>query len=306
MRGGDLGTALSIHSMTGYGRGSSAGQRFRVTAELRSVNGRFLEIRPKMPRSLSFLEPKARALVEVFLKRGVIDVAILVQPVEGAVESNLNLALAKSYLEMANQVAAATGVPSGLQAIDLLRVPGVVSAEDPTTFEKDPEIGSLVEVSLKEALQQLLSMRAAEGAKLASVISRELEELRSRREWIYGHREEINEKYLAKIRGRMKDWAAKTQGLDETRLAQEVAFYLDRSDVTEELDRLASHLAQCQDALSQADTKSVGKRLEFLTQELGREVNTIGAKSDHLPITQAVLEMKLVLEKIREQVQNLE
>lgn len=297
----------SIYSMTGYGRGAATGRRFRATAELRSVNGRFLEIRLKLPRPLSFLEPTARGIVEKKLSRGVVDVSVQVQPLENALDTNLNLNLAKSYAAMAGQLADECGVSSGLSAIALLKLPGVVGADDPGLFEKEEELPGLVDAAINEALTQLLQMRRSEGAKLAKVIERELAEVRSHREWIHGHREELNEKYLKKLQGRIKDLLGKSQGgVDETRLHQEVAFYLDRSDVTEELDRLASHLKQCEEALSGGSTKSVGKRLEFLAQELGREVNTIGAKSDQLPVTNHVLEMKLVLEKIREQVQNLE
>jgi uncharacterized protein (TIGR00255 family) len=299
--------ARTIYSMTGYGRGSAVGARFRVTAELRSVNGRFLEIRLKLPRQLSFLEPTSRQLVEKQLQRGVIDVSLQVQPVAGAVDTNLNLALAKSYAAMAAEVSRQCGVPDGLHAVALLKLPGVVGAEDAASLEQEAEIPALATRALSEALNQLLSMRASEGAKLASVIERELADLRIHRDWIHSHREELNQKYFAKLQARVADWQGKAKGgVDEARLHQEVAFYLDRSDVTEEIDRLGSHLKQCEDALSGVSPKSVGKRLEFLAQELGREVNTIGAKSDQLPVTNRVLEMKLVLEKVREQVQNLE
>jgi len=299
--------ARTIYSMTGYGRGSAVGSRFRVTAELRSVNGRFLEIRLKLPRVLSFLEPAARQLVEKKLQRGVVDVSLQVQPLAGALDSNLNLPLAKSYAAMATEVGRACGVPDGLHAVALLKLPGVVGGEDTGAFEQDAEIPALPTAALTEALDQLVGMRASEGAKLAAVIERELTELAAHREWVHAHRAELNEKYFAKLSARVQDWQAKAKGgVDETRLHQEIAFYLDRSDVTEEIDRLGSHLKQCADALAGGAQKSVGKRLEFLAQELGREVNTIGAKSDQLPVTNRVLEMKLMLEKVREQVMNLE
>ncbi|RZA04410.1 MAG: YicC family protein, partial [Proteobacteria bacterium] len=286
-----MSAAKTIYSMTGYGRGQAAGARFRVTAELRSVNGRFLEIRLKLPRMLSFLEPKARQLVEKQLQRGVVDVSLQVQPLGGAVEANLNLPLAKAYAAMATEIARATGVPDGLHAVGLLKLPGVVGGEDASLLEQDEEIPALAAAALTEALTQLLSMRASEGAKLALVIERELAELVTHRAWIHGHREELNAKYFTKLQARVQDWLGKAKGgVDESRLHQEVAFYLDRSDVTEEIDRLGSHLKQCEDALSGISNKSVGKRLEFLAQELGREVNTIGAKSDQLPVTNLVLE----------------
>lgn len=295
-----------LYSMTGYGRGSVSDKRFRATVELRSVNGRFLEIRGKIPRSLLFLEPKLRGILEKKLKRGVVDFTVTVQPIEASLNVHLDEGVASAYVEQAERLAKEHGLTSGLTAVALLRMPGVATSDDPTLgFEKDA--ADCVLGALEQALAALLEMRESEGNKLGQVLRRELAEMKTHKEWIRKHRQELNERHLKKLEARMESWASKSKGaLDETRLYQEVAFYLDRADITEELDRLAAHLKQCEEALDQTSGKTLGKRLEFLVQEMGREVNTVGSKSDVVQVTTHVVEMKLTLEKVREQIQNLE
>jgi uncharacterized protein (TIGR00255 family) len=296
--------------MTGFGRGSASGQRHRVTVELRSVNGRFLEVRSRLPRSLVFLEPELKELLEGSLRRGVVELVVTVHSQGSELAAHFDERQAKGYARMTEKLAEDLGLSSGLTALALLKLPGVMAAEPVEDLEKDGEIGKLARKALQEALELLLDMRRQEGEKLGKFLQRELAEVKSHQEWIHKHREELNQRYSRKIQARLKEFlGGAEQGgarLDEGRLYQEVAFYLERGDVTEELDRLASHLKQCEDALSLEAGKSLGKRLEFLAQELGREVNTIGAKSDQAQVTSHVVEMKLTLEKIREQVQNLE
>lgn len=296
-----------ILSMTGFGRGSAVGQKYRATVELRSVNGRFLEIRAKLPRTLTFLEPALREVLEKRLSRGVIDLSLTIQALEPSLAAQFDAGLARAYGERAESIARDLGISSGLTALALLKLPGVMGAENSGIFEEEAEIPKIAKSAIEEALANLLEMRKREGDKLAKVLQREFAEVKNHREWIHQHREEINTRYAKKLQNRIKDWMEKSQAaMDEGRMYQEVAYYLDRSDVTEELDRLASHLKQCEDILHAPAAKSVGKRLEFLAQELGREVNTIGSKSDQSQVTNHVVEMKLTLEKIREQVQNLE
>jgi uncharacterized protein (TIGR00255 family) len=297
---------FSLVSMTGYGRGSVSGDRFRVTVELRSVNGRFLEIRAKMPRSLLFLEPELRTILEKRIRRGMVDFTVTVLPTDSMLSVHLVEDVATAYVRQAERIAANYEIASGLTALALLRLPGVAVTDDPATGHGE-ELAVAVKEALEQALASLMEMRESEGKKLGEVLKRELAEIKSHKEWIRKHREQLNEKQFKRLEGRIEAWVGKSRGvLEETRLYQEVAFYLDRADVTEELDRLAAHLKQCEEALDAVAAKSLGKRLEFLSQEMGREVNTIGAKSDLVQITNHVVEMKLTLEKVREQVQNLE
>lgn len=293
--------------MTGYGRDSQAGSRFRATVEIRSVNGRYLEIRPKLPRAMLFLEPKVRERIEKKVHRGVIDLTVTIQPLAKALEAAVDESLAAAYMVKISSIAKRLEIPHGLSAVSLMRLPGVVNTEPTPDCDGDEEVGAILLKALDGALDSLVSMRASEGEKLGKVLQRELEEIRLHRDWIHSQREGMNERSFRRMQGRVKELMASVDGtVEEGRLYQEVAFYLDRGDITEELDRLGSHLKQCEEALRGSDSKSVGKRLEFLMQELGREVNTIGAKSDQTPVSNRVVEMKLTLEKIREQVQNLE
>lgn len=297
----------SIASMTGFGRGAKAGKKFRATVELRSVNGRFLEVRAKIPRTLAFLEASLREKLERRVSRGVVDMTLTVQALEASATTHFDEKLARSYAEKATIFARDFGLTHGLTALALLKLPGVMS-EDTVSLENEKEIPAIVSDALDEALENLVAMRRNEGEKLGKVLQREIDELISHQDWIQKHRGELNERHGRKLQARVSEWMEKSgrSQIDENRLYQEVAYYLDRADVTEELDRLSSHLKQCEDTLYGATAKSVGKRLEFLAQEMGREVNTIGAKSDQAQVTTRVVEMKLTLEKIREQVQNLE
>ena len=292
--------------MTGYGRGSVSNEKVRATVELRSVNGRFLEIRAKLPRSLLFLEPDLRAMLEKKLRRGVVDFTVTIHPAEPSQAVHIERDVATAYVKQAERLAKDHDISSGLSALALLRLPGVAVTDD-ATAALGAEASDAVKQALDQALSALIDMRRSEGEKLERVLMRELMEIKGHKEWIRKHREDLNERHYKRLEARISQWVEKSRGvLEETRLYQEVAFYLDRADVTEELDRLASHLKQCEEALQYAGAKSVGKRLEFLTQEIAREVNTIGAKSDLVEITNHVVEMKLTLEKVREQVQNLE
>lgn len=292
--------------MTGYGRGSVSNEKVRATVELRSVNGRFLEIRAKLPRSLLFLEPDLRAMLEKKLRRGVVDFTVTIHPAEPSQSVHIERDVATAYVKQAERLAKDHEISSGLSALALLRLPGVAVTDD-ATAALGAEASDAVKQALDQALSALIDMRRSEGEKLERVLMRELMEIKGHKEWIRKHREDLNERHYKRLEARISQWVEKSRGvLEETRLYQEVAFYLDRADVTEELDRLASHLKQCEEALQYAGAKSVGKRLEFLTQEIAREVNTIGAKSDLVEITNHVVEMKLTLEKVREQVQNLE
>lgn len=296
-----------LSSMTGYGRGSASGEQYRVSVDLRSVNGRFLEMRIKCPRFLAAVESEIRSHISKVMHRGMIDVSVNVQALAGAIGENINQTVARSFAKEIEDLSNNLNISSGLTGISLLKLPGVVQLDEAANEHSIQDLSKLVLMALKEATDSLLEMRRSEGEKLQKVLKRELDEMQSHRVWIYKHREELNDRYFKKLQGRLSEWTSRTNSsLDETRIYQEVAYYLDRSDIAEELDRLGSHLKQCEDALAKPDGKSVGKRLDFLAQELGREVNTIGSKSDQVIVTNHVMEMKMSLERVREQVQNIE
>ena len=298
---------LTPFSMTGYGRASTTGEKFRVFIEIRSVNGRYLEIRPKIPRQVLFLESVVREEISKVVRRGMVDVTVSCHTMEGNLGAAIDRKLAEIYFQQIEKLSADLKIAHGVSGLSLLRLPGVISTSEEVDLEREKEIPALIKSCLTDALAQLKEFRVKEGEKLGKVLNRELEELQKHREWILKHREDINTIYLTKLESRLKNWAGKKGGIiDENRLNQEALYYLDRSDVTEEVDRLAIHIKQCKDALESPGTSSLGKRIDFLSQEIGREVNTIGAKSDQPQVAQHVVEMKLAVERIREQAQNLE
>lgn len=296
-----------LYSMTGYGRGSAAGERYRISVEIRSVNGRFFDFRAKLPRSVLFLEPRLREECNKRIRRGVVDLVVSLHPLEPAADTVVDRDIAKMFAKEVLTLAKDLDLPEGLTAASLLRLPGVLTEPEPESLENDGEVTALGLQAVKDAVTGLLEMRQREGERLGKALHRELEEIRTHGEWIRKHREQMNKKYFEKLEAKVREWKSKGhEEVDGTRLQQELLFYLDRSDVTEELDRLESHLEQCDQAIRSGADGSVGKRLDFLAQELGREVNTIGSKNDSAEVTKKVVDMKLALERLREQAQNLE
>lgn len=256
---------------------------------------------------MASVENKVRETISKQIQRGMVDLSVNIQSLSEGIGAHIDHGVAKLFAKEIQKISQDLDMSSGLTGISLLKLPGVVIADAAPSEEAEKELSALILKALQEAIEALLVMRHSEGDKLRKVIRRELEEMQSYSEKVSQHREELNERYYKKLQTRLKDWLEKSSSaLDETRIFQEVAFYIDRSDIAEELDRLHSHLKQCEEALHSPDGKSVGKRLDFLAQELGREVNTIGSKSDQAGITNHVVEMKLALERVREQVQNIE
>jgi uncharacterized protein (TIGR00255 family) len=293
-----------IHSMTGYGRAEATGSGTILTVECRSVNHRHLDVSLKLPRLLTGFEPDARRLIQSALQRGRIDISVTVIPVEGAVLNPLtiNLAVAKEYADAASQLSVALELKEGPSLAWVMAQSGVlIRAEQPALSEQ--ECWPLLEKALSAALAELAEHRKTEGAALA----RELTGLGSA---LAGHVDSVAqrapvavERRAARLRERMQAMLA-GNALDPARLATEVAVWADKTDVSEELARLRAHLSQLAALL--AGDGPVGRTLDFLIQEIHREVNTIGSKADDLEISQAVIAAKSTLEKMREQVQNLE
>lgn len=296
----------TLSSMTGYGRGSAQGEGFQLTVELRAVNGRYLEIRAKLPRPLAWLETQLRERMQGKIHRGVVDAAVGWQPASGAPSAWVNESVVRAYLAEIDRLS--TGARNTtVDLASVLRLPGAVLGEDAPAPVSEKLVGKLLADAMDAALANLQASRLTEGAKLAEAVARELSTLEKRVDEVKRARESAGDRYREKVRTRVERALADARiRTDESRLLQEVAFYADRSDITEELDRLASHLQQLESALAASAEGPVGKRLDVLTQECLREANTIGAKADDISITQQVMEIKLGLERIREQVQNIE
>lgn len=293
-----------IRSMTGYGRAEAAGVRVALSVECKSVNHRHLDISLKLPRLLGGFELDARRLVHSAVQRGRVEVGVSLAPVEGATLNPLsvNAAQAREFAEAARRLSGELGLPGGPTVEWVLGQPGVVTREEQAPLSPE-ETWPLLEQALRGALAELVARREAEGLALS-------QELRSLHAVLGAHVEAITGRAPAAVERRTKRLSERIQALlgeaplDEARIATEVAVWADKTDISEELARLRSHLEQFTRLLAEGGT--IGRTLDFLIQEINREVNTVGSKADDLEISQAVIAAKTTLEKLREQAQNIE
>lgn len=290
-----------MYSMTGYGKGIAERDGRRITVELKSVNHRFLDLFFKLPRSLTFLEDVIRKTLSARLNRGHVEVFLLYENLrEDRSTVSVDAGLAARYLAAANELAA-MGFDNNFGVAEAIKIPDLLQV---VPEEDDQEaVVALTTEALGRALDGLIEMRRTEGEKLiadlstkVNAVDRKLQEVERRAPMVAAeHRTKLAER-IAEALGEVK--------IDETKLASEVAFFVDKSNIDEEITRLRGHIAHYGQILSVPGP--VGKKLDFLTQETNREVNTIGSKSNDLILTQAVLDLKNIVEMIREQVQNLE
>jgi len=293
-----------VRSMTGFGRGEASGESIAVTVEVRSVNHRHLDVALRLPRSLAALELDVRRLVQSRLERGRIDIAVQLTPLAGAATQRVQVdaALAREYVARARALAMELGLDGAPNLAWLLEQPGVVRLEDPEPIEPAAPWPLLAE-ALGRALDELVARRAAEGDRLAEALRTLHGELTTNVELVAVRAPATTARREDRLRDRLRALLAET-AIDQSRIVTEAAVWADKSDVTEELARLRAHLAEF--TLMLGKDGPVGRPLDFLIQELNREINTVASKADDLEMSQAALTAKGVLEKIREQVQNLE
>ena len=291
-----------VSSMTGYGSFRGEIDGYAVSVELKSVNHRYFEFNAHMSRSLSFLEDKLRTLISQRAVRGKIDCNITLARVDGADECVVvNNELARQYWDAADSLAASLSV-SGINSVsELARFPDVFTVEHAETDEQ--AVLSVVTKAVSQALDSFTAMRAAEGQRLKDDILSRGEIIRGHVEFIEQRSEQTVAEYTHKLFTRLKAVLEDTN-VDEQRILTEAAVFADKTAVAEETVRLRSHLEQMH-SLVQAD-EPAGKKLDFLVQEMNREANTIGSKAQDINTTKRVIEIKAEIEKIREQVQNIE
>ncbi len=289
--------------MTGYGRGEVHHGGLKFSVELNSVNRKQSDIVVDLPRELIELEPRIRDEINAVVSRGRLNVVVAWHRANGSrhAEVRLDEDLARGYLRalLRLQKSLKVGGEIGLEAI--LRCPGVMKMAE---SELEPEtVWPHVEKSLKQALEGLVKMREKEGRHLRKDLVARLEILEKGARKIRELAPAMVERYREQLHERIQKSGIQVS-FDDERLLKEVAFFADRSDITEELTRLESHWVQFRDSLDQS--KPVGRALDFLSQEINREINTIGSKANHAGISQTVVAMKSEIERIREQVQNIE
>jgi uncharacterized protein (TIGR00255 family) len=291
-----------VVSMTGYGRAEARGTRVAIVAEARSLNHRFFETSLKLPRGLTASEVELRRLVQGRVGRGRVDLTVTLRRTAApAPNVRTDVALGLAYARGARALGEAAGIASEVTVADLLRLPGVVTVEEGE--EDDGESAILLKTAAAEALDELCRMRQTEGAALARDLDSHVDALGA---WVRAV-ERLLPAALARIQARQRERIQTILGetpADPGRLAQEVATWAARSDVAEELVRLGSHLAQFRALLTEGG--AVGRQLDFLSQELHREVNTIASKADDAELVARGLEARTLVERIREQVQNVE
>ena len=292
-----------IRSMTGFGAGRAEQGGEAVTVEVRSVNGKFCEVRARLPRELSALETGIAKTVKARIARGVVDVAVRREGAAGLGGSvpEVNVPLAAAYAKALREMQSELGLTGELRLADLVPLDGVVTLSERAPDGRDAEAATLS--ALDRAVTALEEMRGREGDSLSR-------DLRSRLDAIERNAEAVRELsprsvdvYRERLAARIAELSRGTSA-DPARLAQEVAFFADRVDIAEELTRLASHLSQMRALLDSGGP--IGRKLEFLVQELNREVNTVGSKSQNSAIATRVVEMKAELERVREQIANVE
>lgn len=290
-----------MRSMTGYGRALVEEDGREMTVEVRSVNHRFLDVSCRLPRSIGFLEDAVRKGVAARVARGHVDVFVnYVNRREDAREVRVDTVLAQAYRSALEELGKAVGVTQSASLIDYARLPDVLTVSEKQ--EDQDALRALLQHALEKALDQLCAMREMEGENMRADILSKMDAIASLQKQIASRAPLVVEEYREKLRARL--CALLSGELDEARFATEVAIFADRAAIDEELVRLESHIAQIRAAA--ALQEPVGRKLDFLVQELNREVNTIGSKASDAQIAQHVVAAKGEIEKLREQVQNIE
>jgi len=290
-----------MRSMTGYGRGECSKDGVKFTVELNSINRRQSDIAVNLPKELVELEPRIRDEINAHLSRGRINAVVAYH--RGAAEERVELdeALAQAYLKAIQKLQRKTKLNGPITLDTILRAPGVLKLAESTV-----DAGAMwpsVEMALKKALAQLVKMREKEGKFLAADLSNRLDVIAAGMAAVRRSAPDTVRRYREQLHARVKE-AGLDVPLDDERLAKEVVLFADRCDISEEMTRLDSHLQQFHDGLKSGEP--VGRTLDFLAQEMNREINTIGSKANAAEVSQEVVKMKAELEKIREQVQNIE
>jgi uncharacterized protein (TIGR00255 family) len=292
-----------IHSMTGFGRGQASSNGIAITAEAKSVNSRYLDISFRLPQELQEKELALKERIQDKIERGSINIRIRVDQADtGRPEVAINQKLARGYKELLNDLKGAAGIEAEITMQDLLGFDEIFVSRQ----QDDEALATMWKLSknaVEKALTQLVEMRANEGQQLENDLLKRIKhidnQMQTVRELTQGRAEKSRKELTERIQKLVDD-----ENLDEERLEMEVAILVDKMDITEEIVRVQSHIKYFKEALSGDET--VGRRLKFLSQEINREINTIGSKANNSEISHHVVQAKESLEQIREQVQNVE
>lgn len=290
--------------MTGYGRGACVQDGLKVTVELSSVNRKQAEVAVTLPHELVFLEAPIRELIHRHIARGRVVVRVGIHATAGraAARAHLNVSLARAYAAELRRLARQLRLPGPVTLDHLVRAPGVFQSD--AELAESGDCWTAVERAMRQAIAELQRMRAREGAHLARALAKHITLMRRSVERIRRRAPQVQANYRRQLQQRIQQAGLPAPAADDERLLKEVIYFADRSDITEELTRLHSHFQQFEDCLRWSEP--VGRLLDFLAQEMNREINTIGAKANDSRISREVVTLKAELEKFREQAQNVE
>ncbi len=294
-----------VCSMTGFGRAEVTEGERKYTVELKSVNNRYLDLGIKMPKKFNAFEAQIRSELKGYMKRGKVDVFISYEDFsESETKVRYNKAIASEYIEFLKEMSSDFGIDNDIRTSALSRFPEVLTMEEVELDEA--EVWNGLQKALNQAGKQFLDSRIREGEFLSKDLTEKLDGMLENVEYISERSPEIIAEYKAKLREKIQDLLEDKQ-VDENRLAMEVTIYADKVCVDEEITRLRSHIKATKETLINGDDKDgIGRKLDFLAQEMNREANTILSKSTDLKISDRGIALKTDIEKVREQIQNIE
>lgn len=291
-----------IKSMTGYGKSEQTIDSLNVTVEIKSVNHRYFEFSARVPREYGFLEEKLKKYCNSLITRGKVECYVSVEDLEEReMEVNVNETLAAGYVKALKELSERFGLKDDISAVTLSRYPDVITLHKAS--ENEERIWNAVKTVAETAVSKFIEMRETEGSKLRGDILSRADYIIECVEFIEGRSPETVREYNEKLKQRMKELLGDA-AVDEQRLLNEAAIYADKIAVDEETVRLRSHISQLREFMNSSE--AIGRKLDFLVQEINREANTIGSKAQDVDIAKKVIAIKAEVEKIREQVQNIE
>ena len=290
-----------IKSMTGYGKSNLSINSREYQVEIKTVNHKYIDTNIRMPRTISYLEEDIRKLITSKLKRGKVDISITFENYsKDGNDIRINTELAKMYIGNLRKLAEEENLSSNIDVTEITKLPDVLTIKSNLDEKQIKE--ELLQV-VDYAINQLIDMRKNEGKRISENILAKISQVEEKKDEIFALSTGLIDEYVVKLEARIKE-ILRTEELDKSRLMQEVVIYADKCSVEEEITRLKSHIGQLRNLID-SDEPS-GKKMDFLIQEMNRETNTIGSKANNLEITNRVVDIKTILEDIREQIQNIE
>jgi uncharacterized protein (TIGR00255 family) len=292
-----------IISMTGFGKGESSDDRYKFTVEIKTVNNRYNDIHIRMPRHIRFLEENIRKIVKEYVNRGRVDVSVNMDVEEGTdIDVRPNVDLALKYKEAVSKLSQVLEKDEELSISDFIKFDEVIEIKREEMDEA--KTWNRLSSALENGLEALNNMRLIEGKELSNDMINNIDKIVKVLDEITSGSKNVVDDYKSKLEARIKEILKEEYSIDENRLYNEIAIYADKVDINEEIIRLESHIKQIKATLNKGGT--VGRKLDFILQEANREINTIGSKTQDLNITKHIIEVKNLIEKIREQAQNIE